>query len=105
MAALNARSARDAAAAIAAGEITSEALTRACLDRVRAREADVRAWAHFDADAALAEARARDGEAPRGPLHGVPVGFKDIIDTVDMPTACGSPIYEGHRPAADAART
>ncbi len=103
MAALNARSARDAAAAIAAGEITSEALTRACLDRVRAREADVRAWAHFDADAALAEARARDGEAPRGPLHGVPVGFKDIIDTADMPTACGSPIYHGHRPAADAA--
>ena len=100
---LNGLSARDAAQAIAAGEISSEQLTRACLDRVRLREADVRAWAHIDADAALAEARARDGEAPRGPLHGVPVGFKDIIATADMPTACGSPIYQGHRPAADAA--
>ncbi|MCB0186736.1 MAG: hypothetical protein KDE31_20860, partial [Caldilineaceae bacterium] len=38
-----------------------------------------------------------------GPLHGVPVGIKDIFDTVDMPTCYGSPIYSGHRPAADAA--
>ena len=100
---LNERTATDAARAIAAGEITSVALTEACLNRIAAREPDVRAWAHIDPDAALAQARARDGEAPRGPLHGVPVGFKDVIETFDMPTAYGSAIYPGHRPAADAA--
>ena len=100
---LNELSATAAAKAIAAGELTSEALTAACLERVAAREAEVLAWAHIDSDAALAEARARDGEAPRGPLHGVPVGFKDVIETYDMPTAYGSAIYPGHRPVADAA--
>ncbi len=54
-------------------------------------------------DRALAEARGRDREAPRGPLHGVLIAVKDLIDTFDMPTAYGSPIYHGHRPAADAA--
>jgi Asp-tRNA(Asn)/Glu-tRNA(Gln) amidotransferase A subunit family amidase len=93
----------EAAARLEAGEITSEALVRACLDRIAAREGEVGAWAHLDAEAALAEARARDTGARRGPLHGVPVGIKDIIDTHDMPTAYGSPIYDGSRPAADAA--
>ena len=51
----------------------------------------------------MAEARQRDGEPPRGPLHGVPIAVKDLIDTGDMPTGYGSPIYRGHRPAADAA--
>ena len=53
--------------------------------------------------AALAEARARDTSPPRGPLHGMPVGVKDIIDTADMPTGYGSPICRGHRPDRDAA--
>ena len=44
----------------------------------------------------------RDGEPARGPLHGIPVGVKDVIDTADMPTAYGSPIYAGHRPERDA---
>jgi Asp-tRNA(Asn)/Glu-tRNA(Gln) amidotransferase A subunit family amidase len=92
-----------AAEAIRNGTLTSEALTRACLERIEAREADVLAWAHMDPEQALAEARARDREPPRGPLHGVPVGFKDIIDTADMPTRYGSAIYPDHRPAADAA--
>jgi amidase len=48
-------------------------------------------------------ARQADSASPTGALHGIPVGIKDVIDTVDMPTAYGSPIYEGHRPAADAA--
>ena len=91
------------ARAIAAGEITSEALTTACLERVASREPDLLAWAHIDPEAALADARARDKEASRGPLHGVPVGFKDVIETFDMPTAYGSAIYPGHRPAVDAA--
>ena len=100
---LNELSAAVAARAIAAGEITSEALTAACLDRIEQREGQVRAWEYIDPEAALAQARARDRVSPLGPLHGVPVGFKDIIDTADQPTAYGSPIYPGHRPAGDAA--
>ncbi len=100
---LNELSAVAVAKAIAAGELTSEAVTAACLERIATREPEVLAWAHIDADAALADARARDGEAPRGPLHGVPVGFKDVIETFDMPTAYGSAIYPGHQPVADAA--
>ena len=96
-------SAVEAAAAIAAGKLTSEALVAACLERVREREHAVQAWAYIDPAAALREARARDREAPRSRLHGVPVGFKDVIDTCDMPTEYGSPIYRGHRPACDAA--
>lgn len=93
----------DAASKIAAGKLTSEALVRACLDRIEEREGDVRAWAFVDPDAALAQARARDKESPRGPLHGVPVGIKDNIDTQDMPTEYGSKLYAGHQPVADAA--
>ncbi len=89
--------------AIAARELTSEALTAACLERIAEREPDVAAWAHIDPEAALAEARQRDREAPRGALHGVPVGFKDVIETFDMPTAYGSAIYPGYEPVADAA--
>ncbi|MBT5667554.1 MAG: amidase, partial [Rhodospirillaceae bacterium] len=103
MSSLNELTAVEVAQAIAKGEVTSEALVGACLDRIKDREPDVRAWAHIDPDAALTEARARDRVAPMGPLHGVPIGFKDIIETHDMPTAYGSDIYPGHRPVADAA--
>ncbi len=102
MGALNTLSAVEAARQIAAGKITSEALVRDCLDRIAAREADVQAWAHLDEQAALSQARAADKKSPRGLLHGVPVGVKDLIDTIDMPTEYGSPIYAGHRPAWDA---
>ena len=91
-----------AARLIASREITSELLVQACLDRIDEREDTVRAWAFLDAEQALAEARQRDSEDHKGPLHGIPVGIKDIIDTVDMPTAYGSPIYQGTRPAWDA---
>src|SRR5262245_10418420 len=100
---LNELSATEAAALIAAGKLTSEALVASCIERIRAREADVRAWAYFDGGLALAQARARDKEAPRTRLHGIPVGIKDVIDTADQPTEYGSPIYRAHRPAADAA--
>jgi Asp-tRNA(Asn)/Glu-tRNA(Gln) amidotransferase A subunit family amidase len=102
MGALNTLSAVEAARQIAAKKITSEALVRDCLDRVAARESDVQAWAYIDVDAALAQARAADAGPGRGLLHGVPVGVKDLIDTIDMPTAYGSPVYAGHRPAWDA---
>src|SRR5512134_1055878 len=96
-------SATEIVRATTAGEITCEAVTRACLDRIAARESVVHAWASFDPELALKQARALDRATTRGPLHGVPVGVKDIIDTFDQPTEMGSAIYRGHRPAADAA--
>jgi Asp-tRNA(Asn)/Glu-tRNA(Gln) amidotransferase A subunit family amidase len=100
---LNKLSATEAAHRIAAGSLTSEALVAACLERIAAREPEVQAWACLDPDLALRQARERDREPPRGPAHGIPFGIKDIIDTADMPTEYGSPIYRGHRPRADAA--
>jgi Asp-tRNA(Asn)/Glu-tRNA(Gln) amidotransferase A subunit family amidase len=96
-------SALDIAQAIASRSATCEAVTRACLERIAAREPAVQAWEFLDPDLAIAQARALDRGAAAGPLIGVPVGVKDIIDTVDMPTAYGSPIYAGHRPRRDAA--
>ncbi len=92
-----------AAAAIRKGQLTSERLVESCLARIDSREETVGAWAYVNPDLALAEARARDKEEPRGLLHGIPVGVKDVIDTADMPTEYGSPIYKGNRPAWDAA--
>jgi amidase len=100
---LNRLSAAEAARRIAAGRITSEQLVRACLDRIAAREGEIRAWAHCDPDAAIAQARAVDRAGAKGVLGGVPVGFKDVIDTADMPSQYNSPIYRGHRPRTDAA--
>ena len=100
---MNKFSAAEAAAAIAAGKLKSEALVAACLERVAQREEQVRAWAYIDPEYALEQARSRDRERPKSRLHGIPVGVKDVIDTCDMPTEYGSPIYRGHRPACDAA--
>lgn len=78
----------------------------ACLAQIKARDGEIRAWAHVDAEAALARARALDRSAaagaPPGPLHGTPVGVKDVIDTADMPTQYGSALYKGRTAAADA---
>lgn len=92
----------EAARRIADGSLTCEALTRQCLERIAEREPAVQAWQHLDPDAALEAARRID-RSGSGPLKGLPVGVKDIIDTADMPTGYGSPIYEGHRPPRDAA--
>ncbi len=100
---LNKLTATEIVRATTAGEITCEAVTRDCLARIAAREGDIHAWASIDPELALAQARALDRAGARGPLHGVPVGVKDIIDTFDQPTEMGSPIYKGHRPGADAA--
>jgi len=100
---LNELSASEAARLIAGGHITSEGLVRDCLARIDAREASVRAWVFLDPEHALREARERDRNPARGSLHGVPIGVKDIIDTADMPTQMGSPIYKGFRPPGDAA--
>jgi Asp-tRNA(Asn)/Glu-tRNA(Gln) amidotransferase A subunit family amidase len=100
---LRSLSAIEAARQVADRKIGAEALTRAYLDHIAAREPTVGAWHYLDPEHALAEARRRDAEPPRGPLHGVPIAVKDLIDTADMPTGYGSPIYRDHRPAADAA--
>ena len=88
---------------IAGGTVTSESIVRACLDWIATREPAIHAWAHLDLELALAQARARDRERPRGPLHGLPIGIKDIIDTADQPTQHGSRIYAENRPPRDAA--
>jgi amidase len=100
---LNEMSATEAAQLIARGIITSEALIRACLDRVAERERLVHAWATLDPELALREARQRDRVAGLGSLHGVPIAVKDVIETADLPTEMGSAIYRGYRPFADAA--
>ena len=93
-----------AAAAIASGDLSSERLVRNCLDRIEARDPVIRAWAFIDPELALAQARACDKAGERlGPLHGVPIGIKDIIETCDMPTQMGSPIYDGNQTRNDAA--
>jgi amidase len=99
---LNTLSAIEIAQRIESGAVRCEDVARACIARVQAREPVLQAWAFFDPDLVLKQARALDSSPRRGPLHGVPVGIKDIIDTVDMPTGMGSPIYRGHRPATDA---
>ena len=97
----------DAAAAIRDGVMTSEELVQACLARVREAEDQVRGWQFLDAEHALRQARERDADhragRPAGPLHGVPVGIKDIIDTEDMPTEDGTVLHAGRTPSRDAA--
>ena len=95
-------SASEAAARLEAGSLSAEILVRDCLDRAEACAA-VKAWVWLDPDLALAQARAVDRAGRPGLLKGVPVGVKDVIDTYDMPTQHGSPIYRGNRPFADAA--
>jgi Asp-tRNA(Asn)/Glu-tRNA(Gln) amidotransferase A subunit family amidase len=100
---LNVLSATQAAAKLRDGSATSAELVEHCLERIAVRDSEVHAWVYVDREIALEQARARDRETPRSPLHGVPVGIKDIFDTHDMPTAYGSSIYKGHRPANDTA--
>jgi Asp-tRNA(Asn)/Glu-tRNA(Gln) amidotransferase A subunit family amidase len=94
--------AAEAIAQLGSGTLTAEALVRACLDRAAERAA-VKAWIWLDPEQALAQARDADRAGRPGLLAGLPIGVKDIIDTVDMPTGHGSPIYQGNRPFADAA--
>ena len=100
---LNKLTASEIARATIAGETTCEDVVKNCLARIAARDDDIRAWATVDPEFALRQARDFDRSPTRGPLHGVPIGVKDIIDTADLPTEMGSPIYRGHRPLADAA--
>jgi Asp-tRNA(Asn)/Glu-tRNA(Gln) amidotransferase A subunit family amidase len=103
---LNWLSATDAARAIRDGAVSSQQLVEACLARVREIDGQVEAWAFLDPQHALAQARAADERRsqgfPVGPLHGVPVGIKDIFDTSDMPTEDGTVLHAGRTPVNDA---
>src|SRR2546428_1264436 len=98
--------AAEAARLIRDGVISSVQLVEACLARVRDVDGQVQAWAFLDPEHALAQARPGDeprlAGQPTGPLHGVPVGIKDIIDTADMPTENGSVLHAGRTPSRDA---
>ena len=94
--------AAQAARRIALGTLSCEDYTRAFLDRIAERDALIRAWAWVDPQLALQQARERDRGPNRGPMHGIPIGVKDVINTADMPTQHNSPIYAGHRPGEDA---
>jgi Asp-tRNA(Asn)/Glu-tRNA(Gln) amidotransferase A subunit family amidase len=98
--------ATEAARKIREGELTSVELVQSCLDRIEEHEGTVGAWIHLDKDHALEQARIaherRQAGEQLGPLHGIPVGVKDIFDTADMPTQCGSALYSGRTPTEDA---
>jgi Asp-tRNA(Asn)/Glu-tRNA(Gln) amidotransferase A subunit family amidase len=99
-------SAAQAAQRIRDGLLSSEELVESCLERIRAVDETVQAWAFLDAQHARAQARAADelrrSGRPVGPLCGIPVGIKDIFDTSDMPTENGTPLHKGRTPRKDA---
>src|SRR6185503_8800143 len=91
---------REAARRIREGSLSSTELVRACLTRCSRLEPRVEAWEHLDAEGAMERAEALDAERqagkPVGPLHGIALGIKDIIDVAGMPTTMGSPVYAGN---------
>jgi amidase len=95
---------RELAQQVAHRTLSAEAVTRAYIERIDAQETVLHAWQYFDAAQALGQARRIDAAGgASGPLAGVPVGVKDMMDTADMPSSYGSPIYAAHRPVTDAA--
>ncbi|GAI30667.1 unnamed protein product, partial [marine sediment metagenome] len=93
----------EAAAAIAAGELTALQLVNSCLERIDALEEKIKAWALLDREGALAAAHRLDEELRRGqrrgPLHGIPMGIKDIFYTAGLRTEAGSPFWSGFIPS------
>ena len=102
--ALSAVAARDA---IQSGALSPVALVDACLARIRSLDPTLQAWIHVDEAGARTQAALREEEAKsgklRGPLHGIPVGIKDIFDVEGMPTTAGARAWAHTRPTRDAA--
>ena len=94
-------SALELARRIEAGALSPRAVVELCAEAVATHESEIGAFAALDLDAA--RRRVEQQQLALLPLHGLPVGIKDIFDTADLPTAYGSAIYAGHRPKADAA--
>jgi aspartyl-tRNA(Asn)/glutamyl-tRNA(Gln) amidotransferase subunit A len=96
----------EAAHAIAAKELSPVELMQAHLARIEKLDPTLNAFIRLDGDAALAAAKVAETEASagrlRGPLHGIPVGIKDIIDVAGLPTTCHSKILDGNMATADA---
>src|SRR5437763_3081559 len=96
----------EAARLIAAKQLSPVELTQTCLDRVHKVEDRLHAFVHLTEERALAEARAAEAAImagrPKSPLHGIPIGLKDIVDTEDIPTTCGSKILQDNIPDSDA---
>jgi Asp-tRNA(Asn)/Glu-tRNA(Gln) amidotransferase A subunit family amidase len=95
--------AAEASALIRTKTLSCEELIRSCLARIGARDSTVKAWLHLDPDHVIRRARQLDKLPWMGPLHGIPWGVKDIIDTAEYPTTQNSVIYDGMRPGRDAA--
>jgi len=99
--------ATEAADLIRARNLSCEELVRSCLARIATRDPIIRAWLYIDPEQCIRNARELDKQAaagnPTGPLHGLPWGVKDVIDTADQPTTHNSPIYAALRPGKDAA--
>jgi aspartyl-tRNA(Asn)/glutamyl-tRNA(Gln) amidotransferase subunit A len=97
----------EAASLIAAKQLSPVELTKACLDRLHATEATLHAFVLPTEDRALADAKAAEAaimrSGPLGPMHGIPIGLKDIVDTAGIETTCGSKILAGNVPEKDAA--
>ncbi len=100
------KTATQLASDIRTGKIKSEQVVAAYLSRIDECEKTVQAWTYLDAGYALEQARSLDRAYEEGkslgPLHGIPVGLKDIIDTVDMPTENGTVLHAGRQPPEDA---
>src|SRR5947207_6695603 len=96
-------SALDLARRIEAGELTPAAVVDRCAEAIAAREAEIGAFIALDVEGTRKRARDDADRLRAAPLRGLPLGMKDIVDTVAFPTSYGSPIYAGHRPASDAA--
>ena len=98
-------SATEAIQKIRDGEISSEELVQACIDRIDQVDGEIEAWAHLEPENALDQARMLDAQraegGPVGPLHGIPVGVKDIFDTELLPTENGTVLDSGRQPIED----
>jgi len=100
--ALNQLGMAEIARRISSGEVSAEAVMQSCLQRIDEREAEIGAFISIDAEASVQAARAADKAEALGPLHGVPIGVKDIIDTEQFATGWGTSFYREHRPGRNA---